>query len=206
MGSVNMEIPYHHGDLKNALITAGIKLLAESGIEGLSLRKLAREVGVSHNAPYMHFADKEAVLAAIAHQGFQILGEGIEEGQHAVAGESLEARLMAAARSYISFALAYPNHLLVMFGKFTTSDYPDLVQTSHLTFHKLVEIMVDGRQSGELCEYEPEQLALLFWMNIHGLSTLFITQKIPDYARQGLTDDGLIQRSVQMICSGILCS
>lgn len=204
MGSVNMENPYHHGDLKNALIAAGIKLLAESGIEGLSLRKLAREVGVSHNAPYMHFADKEAVLAAIAQQGFQILGEAIEEGQRAAAGDSIDMRLMAAARSYVTFALAHPNHLLVMFGNFATSDYPELVQISHASFHKLVQIMVEGRHSGTLREYEPEQLALLFWMNIHGLSALFIAQKIPQYVRQGLTDEELIQRSVRMICSGIL--
>lgn len=196
-------MPYHHGDLRNALLEAGVEMLKEEGIESLSLRKLARKVGVSHNAPYMHFADKEAVLAAIAQQGFQLLGEAIDAGQQQVINEPFETRLMTAARSYVSFALKHPNHLMVMFGQLDSSDYPDLMETAHITFGKLVQIMRDGQQSGDLKDYPPEQLALQLWMNVHGLSALLITQKIPDYARQALSDEAITELSVRMLYTGI---
>jgi AcrR family transcriptional regulator len=204
MDTVNIEDSYHHGNLKHALIQAGLNLLAESGVEGLSLRKMARIVGVSHNAPYMHFADKEAVLAAIAQQGFQLLGEALETSQQQFAQESSQARLRAAAHSYIHFALNHPNHLMVMFGKLALSEYPELRESSHTTFQKLVQIMQAGQHSGTLKDPPAEQLALLFWANLHGLGALLIAQKIPDYARQGLSDEDLTTFSIEMLCRGIL--
>jgi AcrR family transcriptional regulator len=70
---------YHHGDLRGVLIAVATELLAEEGVHTLSLRKIAQKAGVSHNAPYMHFADKEAVLAAIAEEGFRLLSETVRE-------------------------------------------------------------------------------------------------------------------------------
>jgi len=199
-----MKDSYHHGDLKSTLIDAGVKLLSESGMEGLSLRKLAREVGVSHNAPYMHFADKEAVLAAIAEQGFLLLGEAIDAGQLQLSDQSIEARLQAAAQSYVNFALNHPNHLMVMFGKLDSAAYPDLIETAHATFSKLVTIMQIGHQSSTLVNQPAEQLAMLFWTNVHGLSALLIAQKIPEYARQKLSDEAIVTWSIQMLLRGIL--
>lgn len=199
-----MKDSYHHGDLKSTLIDAGVKLLSESGMEGLSLRKLAREVGVSHNAPYMHFADKEAVLAAIAEQGFLLLGEAIDAGQLQLSDQSIEARLQAAAQSYVNFALNHPDHLMVMFGKLDSAAYPDLIETAHATFNKLVTIMQVGHQSGTLVDQPAEQLAMLFWTNVHGLSALLIAQKIPEYARQKLTNEAITIWSIQMLLTGIL--
>ena len=199
-----MKDSYHHGDLKSTLIDAGVKLLSESGMEGLSLRKLAREVGVSHNAPYMHFADKEAVLAAIAEQGFLLLGEAIDAGQLQLSDQSIEARLPAAAQSYVNFALNHPNHLMVMFGKLDSAAYPDLIETAHATFKKLVTIMQVGHQSGTLVDQPAEQLAMLFWTNVHGLSALLIAQKIPEYARQKLTNEAITTWSIQMLLTGII--
>lgn len=195
---------YHHGDLKNALIEAGVRALAESGVEGLSLRKLARDVGVSHNAPYMHFADKEAVLAAIAQQGFDLLGTAIDHSQVDVGNAPIEARLVAAAHSYVNFALSHPNHLLVMFGNLPVSDYPELEKTAHETFQKLIQIMRDGLRHGQLIDEDAEQLALLLWTNVHGLSALLIADKVPDYVSAGRTNAALIEQGIQMLCRGIL--
>ena len=68
---------YHHGDLKNALIRAGVDILAKDGVTGLSLRKVALKAGVSHSAPYAHFADKQALIAAISTEGFRQLYERV---------------------------------------------------------------------------------------------------------------------------------
>ncbi len=68
---------YHHGDLKNALIKAGVEILAKDGVSGLSLRKVALRAGVSHSAPYSHFADKQALIAAISTEGFRQLYEKV---------------------------------------------------------------------------------------------------------------------------------
>src|SRR5215467_776183 len=72
---------YHHGDLRAALIRAGLAILAEEGVQALTLRAAARRAGVSHNAPYRHFADKEALLAAIAEEGFIDLAARVEEAR-----------------------------------------------------------------------------------------------------------------------------
>lgn len=197
---------YHHGDLRNALIAAGVKLLADEGMAGLSLRKLARAVGVSHNAPYMHFPDKEAVLAAIAEQGFQLLGAAVDAGQQRVANAAMQTRLVAVAQSYVQFARTYPNHLQVMFGPLAADTYPELARTAQATFARLVQIMREGQQRGELKDGAADQLALLLWMNVHGLSTLLIAGKIPPNALGGQSVDDVTALSVRMLCDGILAA
>src|SRR5438552_2670358 len=79
---------YHHGDLRNALIQAGLELLAESGAAALDLRKVARKAGVSHAAPYRHFADKQALIAAINTEGYRRLAERIRQGLREVSDDA----------------------------------------------------------------------------------------------------------------------
>src|SRR5258708_1624307 len=81
---------YHHGDLRNALIQAGLELLAEGGAEALDLRKVARRAGVSHAAPYRHFADKQALIVAITEEGFHWLAERIQATLREVPDEPFE--------------------------------------------------------------------------------------------------------------------
>src|SRR6266700_5995996 len=81
---------YHHGDLRNALIQAGLEMLSESGAAALDLRKVARKAGVSHAAPYRHFADKQALIAAINEEGFHRLAERIQATLHDVPDEPFE--------------------------------------------------------------------------------------------------------------------
>jgi AcrR family transcriptional regulator len=200
--SISKANSYHHGDLKSALIEAGVTMLAQEGIEGLNLRKIARQVGVSHNAPYMHFADKQALIASIAQQGFLLLSRAIEEALQSRTEAALEERLMAIGHAYVNFALAHPSHLMVMFGDFPQDDYPELMEASHGTFTQLVELMADSTQ--HLLPQPPAQLALLFWVNLHGLSVLLISNKIPDYAFDGLSQEALTTLNIKIFCKGIL--
>src|SRR5689334_17108440 len=105
--------PYHHGDLRRALIAAGIDLLAEGGATALDLRKVARRAGVSHAAPYRHFEDKRALLAAIAEEGFVRLAEQIH---NAVSAAQPDSQLLATASCYINFALSEPALAREMFS------------------------------------------------------------------------------------------
>ncbi len=112
---------YHHGDLRNALIEAGLGLLEQVGAEAFSLREVAREVGVSANAAFRHFEHKGALLTAIAVRGFERLSADMQDAmlaarpKGAIKSRAVE-RFNAAARAYVDLALACPHLFALMFG------------------------------------------------------------------------------------------
>src|SRR6195256_264747 len=105
--------PYHHGHLREALLQAAIQLIAEVGPAGFTLREVARRAGVSHNAPYRHFRDRDDLMAAVAAQGFRELTQAMMEA----AGQPSDTldRLKRAGLGYVAFALRRPEHFTVMF-------------------------------------------------------------------------------------------
>lgn len=112
---------YHHGDLRNALVEAGLGLIEKVGAEAFSLREVAREVGVSPNATYRHFEDKGALLTAIAVRGFERLTSGMREAMRAARPKgavrsAAVARFNAAARAYVDLARERPQLYGLMFG------------------------------------------------------------------------------------------
>jgi AcrR family transcriptional regulator len=108
-----MEESYHHGALRQALLADGRRLLVENGVDAVSLRELARRAGVSHGAPRRHFADREALLEAIATEGFDELSEVVRS---ALEAEQPAARLSAYAHAFVRFATANGPLLTLMFG------------------------------------------------------------------------------------------
>lgn len=109
---VTRGVGQHHGDLRRALLDAALALVAEGELEALTLRAVARRAGVSPGAPYHHFADKTALLAEVAREGFEALGEE----QAAARGPDPGARLAAMAAAYVRFARAHATHYAVMFA------------------------------------------------------------------------------------------
>jgi AcrR family transcriptional regulator len=170
--------PYHHGDLKKALVDAGVAILAETGVKNLSLREAARRVGVSHTAPYRHFEDKDALLAAIAEEGFHRLIFKLQEGIAKYPNNPLQ-RHYAIGEAYVQFAVENPNHLHVMFGNVLEDHkmYPDLKQVSEKSFGLLVQTIKDCQKAGVVKKTNPIQLALVAWSAIHGLSMLTIEKR-----------------------------
>jgi len=196
--------PYHHGDLRNTLIRVGTEMLREGGEASLSLRKLARRAGVSHNAPYQHFVDKEALLAAIAKEGFDLLAAAVEEADAALQSADVLTRLVAAYESYARFAIENDSHFRLMFGPMSQSAYPELQAASMRALYTLQRIVEEGQARGELAPGDPAEIAFVLWTSAHGLSSAWTADKIPPplAARAGWKQ--LVALAVRQIASGLM--
>jgi AcrR family transcriptional regulator len=176
---------YHHGNLRHVLIQVATELLAVEGTHGLSLRKMAQKAGVSHNAPYMHFADKEAVLAAIAEEGFRLLAVEVEAAIDARTErlcqrsdrQDTRQQLIAASDAYVRFAQARPNHLQVMFAPYDAVKYPDLLAASAASLDRLFELVKSGRENGTLVTGDPHVMTKAIWSMVHGIASISIAYK-----------------------------
>lgn len=171
---------YHHGDLRQALIDGAIALITEQDIGSLSLREVARRVGVSHAAPYRHFADKEALLAAVAEEGFVGLTEAMLQQQQQAPDHPLR-RLEATGVGYVKFAIAHPSHYRVMFGSFLKEQcpHPERAQVGYQAFEVLLNAITAGQQAGAVRSGDALQLALVAWSTVHGLAMLLIDGRLP---------------------------
>lgn len=198
------EKPYHHGDLRAALIQAGLAILAEEGVQGLSLRAAARRAGVSHAAPYRHFADKEALLAAIAEEGFNMFAADVEAAR-ARFPASPRAQLEESAWAYVRFALAHPDHLRVMFGGLIENPqaYPGLRDAGSRAFSVLVKIMRAGQAAEVMVAGEPRLLALVAWSQVHGLSLLLIGHQVPPDVSAALDAEQLARLCSRTLYEGL---
>jgi AcrR family transcriptional regulator len=177
---------YQHGDLRHALIQAGLKLLAEGGARELSLRAAAQLAGVSHAAPYRHFKDKDALMAAIAEEGFRLLTRRMQE-EIAAASDDVLARLRASAVGYVSFAVEHPAHFRTIFGGAVCEEgKPSSLQSAgEEAFNVLRNLIVEGIGAGRL-RGDPDQLALASWSMVHGLAMLIIDRQVESALAAGI--------------------
>lgn len=171
---------YHHGNLKNALIQAGVEILAEEGVAGLSLRKVAKQAGVSHAAPYAHFADKQALIAAISTEGFKQLSARIEAVRLALT-DSPSALLVEVGWAYVQFALNDPDRFKLMFSSVLEKEkeYPDFVEISRQNFEQLVSVVETCQQAGVLTAGSSDVVAVSLWSAVHGFVSLLLEGQIP---------------------------
>ena len=170
---------YHHGDLRQALLDAALVVLARQGPKALTLREVARRAGVTHAAPYRHFADKDALLAALAEQGFRRLSELMREAE-AIAGNDPLQRLLAAGEGYGRFASLHREHFLLMFSPLISdrSRYPDLAEAGEQAFSVLLDAVTDAQKAGVLRPGDPRNWALAAWAGVHGASVLLINGQL----------------------------
>ena len=170
---------YHHGDLKNALIQAGIEILSKEGVNGLSLRKVARKAGVSHAAPYAHFTDKQALVAAISTAGYQKLYDRVYDAVQRYQGEPVR-QLVEAAWAYVEFALTDPAHFRITLSGVVEKekDYPAFVEISHKSFRMVAELVEAAQRAGILNEGPPDLMAASVWGLVHGFISLILEDQI----------------------------
>ncbi len=174
------ERPYHHGNLRAALLDQAERTLRERGAQALSLRELARDVGVSHGAPRRHFADRQALLDALAEAGFDRLGAELRAALDS-AGEGFQARLSAIAAAYVHFATRDAALLELMFankhrepagGQSGGEQLGALHEAADRAFAVMLELIEQGQAEGVLEEGEPERVGLVLFATIQGIAAL----------------------------------
>jgi AcrR family transcriptional regulator len=176
------------GDLRERVLEASVKLIEEDGLSALSMREVARRAGVSHQAPYNHFADREAILGAIAEQGFVMLGDQIARAT--AIDEPAWAKMDACGRAYVEFACTHPAHFRVMFRPelVDLENCPGAKAEGDRAFNVIVEVMHEAVRSGLPAVPSEEALVTMAWALAHGLACLILdgplAAKLPDAAQE----------------------
>lgn len=198
--------PYHHGDLRRALIETALQLVTEEQDWTFSLREVARRAGVSHRAPYNHFPEKLDLLAAVAAVGFERLREGLLRATEGI--DDAEALLDAICRAYIRLGLENPALYRLMFGpalsRAGSDRRPTLARSAGADARTVLEEVIRrGARAGAFAVSadDPRDVALAalsVWSGVHGL-TMFVIDRIPG---EGLTVDDMIDRLMSTILGG----
>lgn len=178
-----MEDKYHHGNLKQALIDAGIKIINEEGEQSLSLRKVAAACGVSHSAPYAHFKDKGELLSAIKSSVTEHFTEYLYQAVDRMKGESTDKAIIAMGRSYVKFFIDNPDYYQFLFynqkitvhltaGEIHEEDYPPYLLLRTLFFRHLDEKGIS------LSEDEIEIELIKIWSTVQGIASIACMENV----------------------------
>ena len=191
---------YHHGDLENALIQAGVEILSKEGIEGLSLRKVAKRVGVSYAAPYAHFRDRQSLIAAISTEGFKQLYVKLDVAVSAHASDP-QGQLVEGAWAYVQFAMDNTDIFKIMFSGVLEKekDYPSFVEISRKTFQRVVDIVRACQDAGVLRSAPPELMAVSVWGQVHGVISLALEGQISHTVLDRFTIQDIVQSGINQM-------
>jgi AcrR family transcriptional regulator len=186
------ERPYHHGNLREALLERAQEIVRGRGVSALSLRELARDVGVSHAAPRRHFADRRALLDALALAGFERLGATLRAAIDEDAADDFAGAIGAFARAYVSFAVRDADLLELMFaGKHGDDGEVNEVAdaAAQAAFGPVLELIVRAQAAGALPAGDPERIGLVHLATIHGIATLLAAGMVTADQVDALVED-----------------
>jgi AcrR family transcriptional regulator len=165
---------YHHGNLRRVLLDEALSVIAEKGVEGLSLREIASRVGVSHQAPYHHFADKTALIVALATEGMSLMDASMAAAEEAAHGDSRQ-RLLGIGMAYVRFAVERPDYYAAFTApelqKSGGSNQPQEAEGD--TWRRLLNAVLACQEEGVLPQGDPMILAVYLWSLVHGLAELW---------------------------------
>jgi AcrR family transcriptional regulator len=191
---------YHHGDLRAALLDEAAAMITEEGAASVTMRELGRRLGVSRAAPYRHFADKTALLVAVAAAGFDRLSGRLQTNDGGGPRSSVE-RFRRMGEEYVRFAVENPAHYRLMYGKeaLTRQDRPELREAANAIFDQLVGVFQAHQRSGAIKRQDPQAQAYVAWSAVHGLASLWIEGQI-----QATADiDGLTRQTTRTLLDGM---
>jgi len=177
--SATAAAPYHHGDLRRALIETALAMVTEEGAWNFTLREVARRAGVSNAAPYNHFEDKSALLAEVAALGFHGLRQQMEAAARRQPRSARQA-LVGLATAYVRFGVQHPAHYRLMFGPELADKtrHSTLQAASDAAFAALTGALERGQAAGQVRPGSVRDQALAAWSLVHGLTTLLIDQRL----------------------------
>jgi AcrR family transcriptional regulator len=187
------KVNYHHGDLRAALVRAAMELLEESGETALSLRAVARRAGVSPAAPYRHYADREALISAVAAVGYRELAQRLAAAHPS---PSTPEQLANVAIAYVQFALARPALFRIMFGEPCDRDNDERVAAT-AAVSQYVRAIVERT----FPQADAEPFATAIWALVHGLAFLHLDGKLDTSTPQAVADR--VAASIQALLSAI---
>jgi AcrR family transcriptional regulator len=185
---------YHHGNLGRALLDEALRTIQVHGVAHLTLRTVGQRLGVSRSALYRHFADKQALLAAVGGEGFRMLRQAVadawEHNGHGRVG------FEAMAKAYVHFAVAHPSHYRVMFGGFIESaaKNEDFIGEARAAFQVLVDALVDQQNAGLIRGDDPVLMARFVWALVHGISMLVIDGQFREAGQREALEQYAIER------------
>ena len=186
------EQPYHHGDLRAALLDRAAQRLRTGSVADLSLRALARDLGVSHAAPNRHFPDRQAFLAALAGAGWERLDSALSAADPGP-GAGLRPRLLALGRAYVRFATGEPALLELMFAGKAAGERHEGPGLSGPQ-----AVVTDAQARGEVRAGDPGTLATALWAALHGVAALSVSGALP-----GAHVDALLEQTVDGLLDGL---
>jgi AcrR family transcriptional regulator len=174
---------YHHGDLPASVLQSAAQLLEKKGLEGLTMRALARRAKVSHNAPYRHFPDRESLLAALAADGYAMLGKAQRE---AAAADGLRGM----GEAYVRFALEHPQRFRLMFGgAVQIARHPVLREIATKTFEALSGALASRVAAAQ----GARDASIAAWALVHGLAHLLLEGRVAQAARAGRSEEQFVR-------------
>lgn len=179
---------YHHGDLRSAILEAACEHLRHDNADTLSLRALAREIGVSQTAPYRHFDSRNALFAGIATWGFEILEKRLKQSMLGIEGGPVE-MMIETGISYLQFAVDHSEKYQMFFDSSLVDfdEYPELQAAGSRCFEVLLGLIRQGRQAGVYRDEPEEHLAAIVWSGLHGMASLIQIDHAHSHAQERST-------------------
>ena len=161
-------------DVRARVLEAAVQMIDEGGLASLSMREVARRAGVSHQAPYHYFPDRESILAAVAEEGFILLEQQLDRLRDA--GGRAADRLARSGETYVRFAYEHPAHFRVMFRPdfVDMGRFPNARECGQKAFQSLIEVVHACRAEGLRAEPSEQAVIVLGWSVVHGLACLLL--------------------------------
>lgn len=194
---------YRHGNLREAILTTSLQVIEEVGVTGLSIREVAKKAGVTHQAPYRHFSDKEALLAALAQDGFEKMHQHITQ----LMAKEIKPfeKLLTLGLGYFSWASEHPDHFRLMFSQnipeYETSEGLKIAADKILG---LVLKVVRENQEAKIIKIEDTRsVARQLWAAIHGTTLLFIDRQFKPLGNNLKSGQMLVTNIITNLVSGL---
>jgi AcrR family transcriptional regulator len=206
-GTVERADGYHHGNLRRALLDAASEVLRERGVDGLTIRGVARRAGVSHTAPYHHFPDKGALVSALAVESFERFTATFREvaDATAAAGGSHVDGVRALGAAYVRFAFEDPERFKLMWRPElrTVGDDSPVDEAGLASYQVLIDEIAAGQRAGEVREGDAGLLSLAAWSVVHGLSTLIVDGPLRDQLPSWRDVEALLEPVLDVAVRGL---